>query len=320
MLKELEFSHEELARSLKAEADRNLTNLRLTFEREAMELQQVYEDKMLRTREELTTAAEEDIRNIEKRKTAHIKALITSHEKAFGDIKLYYNEITHSNLDLIKSLKEEVEDLRKKEQGDERVMYSIASENKKMSEPLRKALDQVRTLKEARDSYRADIAALHETKAAILVVQDRVENLRWEHEILQQRYDILVNERDSLYNRFTRALHEVKQKAGFRALMLEERVSAAAEAANKAGTMLKEVVAAANVTGGVSDAGAKSLNEDTQEKDQIINSLKAELERIANAHDNVVRTCLDAMHAVDIPKNELGFVPLSSYEILSNGK
>lgn len=274
---------------------------------------------MIRTREELTTTAENDIRSIEKRKTAHIKALIASHEKAFGDIKLYYNEITHSNLDLIKSLKEEVEDLRKKEMGDERVMYSIASENKKMSEPLRKALDQVRTLKEARDTYRADITALHETKAAVLVVQDRVENLRWEHEILQQRYDILVNERDSLYNRFTRALHEVKQKAGFRALMLEERVSAASGAANKAGTMLKEVVAAANISGGISDAGAKGLNEDLQEKDQLIAALKTELERVATAHDNVIRICFDAMNAVDIPKQELGFVPLSSYEILQNG-
>ena len=30
------------------------------------------------------------------------------HEKAFGDIKNYYNDITHNNLDLIRSLKEEV--------------------------------------------------------------------------------------------------------------------------------------------------------------------------------------------------------------------
>ena len=30
------------------------------------------------------------------------------HEKAFGEIKNYYNDITHNNLDLIRSLKEEV--------------------------------------------------------------------------------------------------------------------------------------------------------------------------------------------------------------------
>lgn len=31
-----------------------------------------------------------------------------AHEKAFAEIKNYYNDITHNNLDLIRSLKEEV--------------------------------------------------------------------------------------------------------------------------------------------------------------------------------------------------------------------
>jgi hypothetical protein len=44
--------------------------------------------------------------------TKHIAALIAAHEKAFADIKQYYNEITHSNLDLIKILKDEVEHLK----------------------------------------------------------------------------------------------------------------------------------------------------------------------------------------------------------------
>jgi len=36
--------------------------------------------------------------------------------QAFADIKNYYNDITHNNLDLIKSLKEDVHDMKKKEQ------------------------------------------------------------------------------------------------------------------------------------------------------------------------------------------------------------
>lgn len=35
-----------------------------------------------------------------------------AHEKAFAEIKNYYNDITHNNLDLIRSLKEEVSFLR----------------------------------------------------------------------------------------------------------------------------------------------------------------------------------------------------------------
>jgi hypothetical protein len=45
---------------------------------------------------------------VEERKNYHINELMKKHEKAFGEIKNYYNDITHNNLDLIKSLKEEV--------------------------------------------------------------------------------------------------------------------------------------------------------------------------------------------------------------------
>ena len=46
------------------------------------------------------------MRAIERQKNVHIEQLMASHEKAFAEIKNYYNDITHNNLDLIKSLKE----------------------------------------------------------------------------------------------------------------------------------------------------------------------------------------------------------------------
>ncbi len=95
-----------------------------------------------------------------------------AHEKAFGEIKNYYNDITHNNLDLIKSLKEEVSAMKKKDAQvrwfkvqhpspstsrapipswvlrahrwlwqDEKSKYEIAQENKRMQEPLDKALE-----------------------------------------------------------------------------------------------------------------------------------------------------------------------------------
>jgi len=69
------------------------------------------------------------------------------HEKAFGEIKNYClfahflalrstcshigrfcadNDITHNNLDLIRSLKEEVAEMKKKEISNEKLMFEIA--------------------------------------------------------------------------------------------------------------------------------------------------------------------------------------------------
>jgi len=58
--------------------------------------------------------AQVEILEIQERKNGHINELMRRHEKAFGEIKNYYNDITHNNLDLIRSLKEEVADMNKK--------------------------------------------------------------------------------------------------------------------------------------------------------------------------------------------------------------
>ena len=69
------------------------------------------------------------------------------HEQAFAEIKSYYTDITHNNLDLIKSLKEEVAQMKKEELADEKMMLEISNENKHMSEPLKKALSDVEKLR-----------------------------------------------------------------------------------------------------------------------------------------------------------------------------
>eukprot|EP00975_Prorocentrum_lima_P037102 7808463-Prorocentrum_lima.AAC.1 len=69
-----------------------------------------------------------------------------AHERAFSEIKNYYNDITHNNLDLIKSLKEEVSEMKKTQQKEEKKLNEIKAENRRMKEPLRKAEEDVRRL------------------------------------------------------------------------------------------------------------------------------------------------------------------------------
>ena len=53
---------------------------------------------------------------------AHINELMKRHERAFAEIKNYYNDITHNNLDLIKALKEDVAEMKKREAQNEKLM------------------------------------------------------------------------------------------------------------------------------------------------------------------------------------------------------
>merc|ERR1719486_732787 len=111
-IKEMELAHEDVVRQLK------------------------YEKKMKILRDDLEIRRKQEIHEIEERKNTHINELMKKHERAFAEIKNYYNDITHNNLDLIRTLKEDVAEMKKKETANEKLMYEIAQENKRLSEPL----------------------------------------------------------------------------------------------------------------------------------------------------------------------------------------
>ena len=85
--------------------DEQITQLRQDFERQAKEIESKYEKKMRALRDELDLRRKTEIHEIEERKNGQINTLMKNHEKAFSDIKNYYNDITLNNLALINTLK-----------------------------------------------------------------------------------------------------------------------------------------------------------------------------------------------------------------------
>lgn len=85
--------------------DEEITKLRSDFERQSKEIEAKYEKKMRTLRDELDLRRKTEIHEIEERKNGQINSLMKNHEKAFSDIKNYYNDITLNNLALINTLK-----------------------------------------------------------------------------------------------------------------------------------------------------------------------------------------------------------------------
>jgi hypothetical protein len=309
----------------------------------------------LRARLEAQRAA--DVSVIEERKARHVAALMRAHDTAFQEIKNYYNDITHSNLDLIHSLKDELHELKRKEATDDRLMFDISQENKRMTEPLKRALADVERLTEERETYRCaacggalcrclcmcgcmhvlcavggagrtpgcarsttvhtpladsahwlvnvplapprqsfppppppppppcthtvaalciaalrththckrspppgpaptilracrspppsaprkEMATLQRVKAKLVVGEQRLRDMQWEHEVLEQRFARLRSERDDLKEKFHDAVYDVQQKAGFKALLLRKKLDAAHSELEKKEAHLTEV-------------------------------------------------------------------------------
>lgn len=97
-LKERETSHHDYLKGLKEEQDRKISELRHNFERKARELSLKFERKARTLREQLESQRKAETQRIEYQKDDHIDHLMRRHERAFGEIKNYYNDITHNNL------------------------------------------------------------------------------------------------------------------------------------------------------------------------------------------------------------------------------
>jgi len=304
--KEMEITNSQFTKQLKSLHDHNIAMLRHEFERRAREFQLKYEKNKKEIRQELEAEKSRQIKRIEYRKNEHTRRLMKQHEDAFTKIKRYYNDITHNNLDLIKSLKDDVSEMKKKERLDEKKMLQIAAENKRMSEPLKIARADVKRLKKEKSEYEQDKQLLNETKAKLLVIENRFRKLSWEHEVLEQRYAQSKSERDQMRDEYEKTIYNVKQKSGFDNQLIRKKISAVNNSLEQHDAQLLEVVSMAGLEGhGYTD----SLDDIVELKNATVRTLQEELERLINSHNRSVQSYEQEMVNHGVPAEELGFLP-----------
>lgn len=301
-MKEMELAQQEVIRQLKVDQAKELTKLRQEFEQTAKDLQQKYEKKMRNLRDDLELQRKQEVHEIKERKDTHINELMRKHEAAFAEIKDYYNDITHNNLDLIKQLKEDVADMKKKETANEKLMFEVAQENKRLTEPLAKALKEVDDLRRQLANYERDKAILAQTKARLLETEKALRNLEWEHEVFQQRFGALQAERDDLYAKFEASIYEVQQKSGLKSMLLERKLEAMSDVLEKKEAQLGEVLAAANLDSGTLQQLSRKLDEMLEGKNGLIRALQFDAAKAAAQH-------ADLLHKYEVKLSAFGVTP-----------
>eukprot|EP00047_Mylnosiga_fluctuans_P004033 m.232367 g.232367 ORF g.232367 m.232367 type:complete len:482 (-) comp12345_c0_seq1:107-1552(-) len=308
-LKEMELSHEEIIKNLQMEYDKQVSKLRDDLQRQARELQLKYDKKMATLRDELDLRRKTDIFEIEERKNFQINTLMRNHEKAFAEIKNYYNDITLNNLALINSLKEQVEDMKKREERTDKQMAEIVAENKRLAEPLARARLELDDCKKQMANHEKDKTSLATAKSRLKAQDEALTQLRWEHEVLVQRFAQVEKERDDLYDQFSASIQEVQQKTGLRNLLLEKKLAALLDQLEKKEAQLNEVLAASNLDPTALAVVTRKLEDVLDSKNQAIKDLQLELARLSKAHQDVVAACESKMRDFGIPAEQLGFKP-----------
>lgn len=248
-----------------------------------------------------------DTQTIEERKNLHISQLMSAHERAFHEIKTYYNDITHNNLDLIKSLKEELADLKKKESQDEKLMFEISQENKRMSEPLKKALQDVETLGHCYAQYQKDKISLRDVKAQVLTLESEYATLDWEYEVLTQRHLQVEKEVAELQAAFQSSVHDVQQRSDFKRSILEKQMRAMQAKLEYKDAELHNVLANTQLDPMTVDRITRKLDNVMERKQKQVEDLEHEDARVLELQQNMAKVVEAKLKSMGMVVDDLGF-------------
>ncbi|XP_065519987.1 dynein regulatory complex subunit 4 [Lathamus discolor] len=311
-LKEQELANELVVKNKELKQEQEITRLCNDFERQVREIEARYSEKMHVLRNELDLRRKTEIHEVEERKNSHISQLMMNHEKAFNDMKNYYNDITLKNLELISLLKEQIEDLQIRTDQLEREKANALLQNKQLNESLQQAQEQIFELEKKLVRYDKDKEALTNAKAHLKITQKEWKDLQWEHEVLEQRFIKVQVERDELYQKFTKAIHEVQQKTGFKNLLLERKLTGLLGILEKKEVELSEVFAASKLDQGALTLVSHKLEDVLNSKNATIKDLQLQLARVCKAHNDMLQTFEAKLTAFGIPLDNLGFKPLEN--------
>ncbi|EFC50469.1 hypothetical protein NAEGRDRAFT_88226 [Naegleria gruberi] len=310
-LHSMEIAYQEEIKGLKTNQDKNLTKQTETFARKLKETQLKYEMKMKKLREDLELRGRKETEEIEERKNTHIKQLMEKHKLAFQQMKDYYITITRNNLELIKTLKDEAALMKQEEADNEKLMLEIAQDNKRLSEPLVKALAEVKKLRNELANYQKDKLSLKNAKSRLVMMEDQLKKLKWEHEILEQSHKQVHRERDDLYDKFEKTIHEVQQKTLFKNQVLETKVYALQETLEKKDAQIHEILKACNIDEHTAEEISEGLDNVIEEKNNTIRELKFEIEKMKKSYNDLIRVINAKMQQYGI-EDELGIEPIAN--------
>eukprot|EP00767_Chilomastix_cuspidata_P001720 gnl/Chilomastix_cuspidata/1843.p2 GENE.gnl/Chilomastix_cuspidata/1843~~gnl/Chilomastix_cuspidata/1843.p2 ORF type:complete len:481 (+),score=292.91 gnl/Chilomastix_cuspidata/1843:2669-4111(+) len=304
-LKELSLSHMDAVRSLKEEHLRASSLEREQFEDRLRAAQRRFDARAAQIREDADIRRKAELHEVEERKNEHIARLLAQHKASFEEIKAYYNDITESNLDLIKSLKEELAEVRKREAANEKLMFEIAQENKRLSAPLKKAVEELAELRHKLETHERQKQSLDVAQQRVEDLEKRLKVMAWQDGVKQQRFEELEKERNSLYERFEAAVCDIEERSVFREVLLERKLRAVAERAEQQEAQISEIVEAANLDPESVGAMHARLEAILDNKNRRIRELNFELMRIMRLYNEALRVFGSKLEAFGVPQAEL---------------
>ncbi|KAK7199905.1 T-lymphocyte triggering factor [Novymonas esmeraldas] len=261
---------------------------RRNHDKEMARLQTSYEAKLSTLREDLELRRRAEVQDAEERYHLHINHLIQQHEDKFNEMKAYYNHITHNNLEIIQSLKDEIATMKKNDEHNEGLMFEIERENGNLVAPLEQLEKEVTELQVKKQQHIQDKQSLRSSRTRFKVLQQQLHTLRQEQELLEDQYKGVYEEREDLRAKFESALREAMDVVAERNNSLQQNLIEAHARLEQRDAQLGGVLRAMNLEPAAMELISDEIDAEVEEKNQAIKDLHFEMRRLEKKVNTMV--------------------------------
>lgn len=302
---ELELTNTVKVAEIRSQHDKQLAKLRQQFEDGMSELKSRCEDRLHQLESDLELRRRVEVHEVEERKNQHINDLIRNHVKAFTQMKTYYNDITRTNLNMIKKLQNQVEVLKDRAATNKKLLQEYVSDNQKLSKPLAEVSANIAALQIELKERAKDQMALRNANSRLSAIGKSSSVMRGKLMALEEEYAQVEKERDTLYSGFEESIQRVKQQSEFTNQALEQRLMAAEANVGKAAMQVEEIIQAANLDAGEVARMMSSLNQMLAAKDEAVQETRLSVVKLQKAFNDNLDIYTAKMVELGIPEQEM---------------
>ena len=188
-LREMEALHGEYLKRLQDEHSSHISELRGDHQHRSANIASRAERELGREKEGVERKRVQEVAKVERTIEGRVAETLKRHEVEMADCHRPYNDALYQNLDLIKSLKDEVLRLKKEQRKRDRELERAASTNRNTVAPLEQASRDVKALVERRDLYKKQQADLKVHKQSLQEAEAELSDLKFRYEVLFQKFE-----------------------------------------------------------------------------------------------------------------------------------
>ncbi|XP_026233528.1 dynein regulatory complex subunit 4-like isoform X2 [Anabas testudineus] len=297
-----ELDNESLVKELELKHEEEMTKTKNHWEKQLKEIEAKYEKKIKLLPQELDNMRKNEISEREDHWNNHITALMENHNKALSEAHEMINYM-QQDMEENDSLKIEIKKLKTEQAMKEKDLVPVLQENKCLADVIIKTKKEIDAIEKKMKNHisKKDMNATLTEKA--------LNDLKWDYEILEQKFSKLQLERDELYRSHAENIENLQHKAEVKSMLLERKLKTLTDSVEKTQAQLCAVLSASNMDQTALSGITDKIKENLDSSNISLKDLQCKKAQISKARKDLLLNYEAKQRALGVPVEELSAKP-----------